>query len=1237
MPESLGSDGPEPPQAVERDSCGLGFIASRRGEPSRAIVLYGLEALANLSHRGGIGADGESGDGAGLLTDIPRRLLAEELESRGVIVDPTRLAVAMVYLPPAPGPQRQATAAIEQQCRDSALRLLGWRKVPVDPTVLGPLARATMPTIRQLLVEVGDEDPDLIERRLYLIRRRLESWAQRRRIELAIASWSCRTVVYKGMVLADRLGQLFPDLRDSRYESRIALFHLRFSTNTEPRWHLAQPLRLLAHNGEINTIEGNANWMRARERELSSEVWGEGIGELFPVLEPGGSDSLWLDNALELLIRSGRHPAHALLMAIPAAPDPTRSPAEQAFASYHAALLEPWDGPAALVLTDGRRAIAGLDRNGLRPLRVWQTEQLIVVGSEAGIVAVAPGEINRRDRLGPGQVLSVDLTTGEVRSSDEIHRRWAELRPWGEWLDEHLVDLPAARFALDGATGNDRLERHQRRFGYSTEVLERMLDPMALEGVLPVASMGDDTPAAVLSTTPQLLYRYFKQRFAQVTNPPIDPLRERRAFSLEMMVGPWGSLLEQRPEAARQIRCASPVLAPNQLQWLLDGAPFPAITLEASFPAGGGPLALAAALGELAERAETAIDGGAVLLVLSDEIDGMERAPIPMVLAVSSLHHYLIRRRKRMQVGLIAHSGEPREDHHIACLVGFGASLVHPWLAYRVAAERALQRGIDPLPAQQRLHRCLETGLIKVMAKQGVCAASSYQGAQLFEALGLDADLVENHFPGTPNRIGGVGLERIVADANTRHLAAVAAEQLPDRGLFRFRREGEHHALSPMVVKALHKAVRTAEPAAYAAYLAELERAPPCTLRDLLTFEGSAAPLPLDQVEGVDAVHARLCSAAMSHGAISRETHEAIAVAMNRIGGKSNSGEGGELEERLGRYEASPEGFLSAWRPQPGDRATSAIKQVASARFGVSAAYLRSAREIEIKISQGSKPGEGGQIPGHKVTADIAALRRATPGQALVSPPPHHDIYSIEDLAQLIDDLRHVHPEAAIGVKLVSSVGVGTIAAGVAKAGADVILIAGDSGGTGASPLSSIRHAGLPWELGLTETHAVLSASGLRSRVRLRVDGGLRCGRDVVLAALLGAEEFGFGTVPLIAVGCVMARQCHLDTCPVGIATQRPELRAKFPGTPDHLVTFFAFLAEEVRGLLAGLGVQSLGDLVGRRDLLRARADSGETGRSLLELIGPNPMVVDRSTRRRPTIPARASTSRPGNTSARRF
>ena len=1198
------------PEHREQDACGIGFVADLHAmEPidhdegrGHRILQLGLQALGCLDHRGACDADGRTSDGCGILTQIPQKLLRRELS----LDDRTDLAVGVFFLPPKSRPTyRTAEQLIRDVLEEKGLPLHAWRPVPVNLDVLGRRAKRTRPEVVQVVV--GSPAPfteEDFERYLYRVRRHLQRRAREEHLEITAVSMSCRTLIYKGMTRAGELADFYPDLQNPDFETSAVLFHQRFSTNTRPSWRLAQPFRMIAHNGEINTIQGNRNWMRSREPELRSHIWGEHLEELLPVINDAGSDSAMLDNMLEFLARSGRHPLHALMMLLPEASrqKSDKEPELQAFYEYHNCLVEPWDGPVGLVGCDGLTAFAALDRNGLRPMRYWRTRDgLLVVGSETGVTEIPHEDVVARGRLGPGQMLAVDLApqsrlgptvegAGGLRTDTAIKSALARRRPYRRWVDQQIVK-PPQEDSVSPLLEDDELARIQLAFGYSIETLDRIIHPM-MDGKLPVASMGNDTPLAVLSRQPQLLYAYFKQRFAQVTNPPIDSLRERLVFNLETLVGGWSNLLDERPEAAHLARFPSPVISTPQLNWLRDqkDPSFTSRTLPVLFPA-DAPDDLQPAVGALVREALRAVEDGVKVLILSDMGVDEDNAPMPMLLATAAVHQHLVNRQKRMQVSIICDAAEPREDHHIACLIAYGATLVHPYLAYDTVIREAHAAERDPAEALSHFRSALENGLLKVLSRLGVCPVASYHGAQLFEILGLDPEVVEKYFTGSISRVAGVGLRVIAEDMLDFHANAfgeTTVEKLPNRGLFRFRKGGEVHDFRPQVFKALHKAVRTESPEAFEAYSELIDGGDPSRLRDLLRYQRAEQPLPLDQVESQNSIIRRFCGAAMSHGALSREVHEAFAIAMNRLGARSNSGEGGEAVQRLRPYgpDNPPPEFHSKWQPQNDDWGNSAIKQVASGRFGVTPAYLRSASELEIKMAQGSKPGEGGQIPGFKVSEEIAELRHSVPGVTLISPPPHHDIYSIEDLAQLIHDLKRVHPTARIGVKLVSQAGVGTVASGVVKAHADYIMISGEDGGTGASPLSSIKHAGMPWELGLAEAQRALVWAGLRERIALRVDGGLKTGRDVVLAALLGAEEFGFGTAPLIALGCVMARVCHLNTCPVGVASQTEKLRGRFPGRPEQAMAFMRFVAEEVRHHLARLGLPKLDDAIGRFDLL---------------------------------------------------
>lgn len=1186
----------------ERDACGTGFIADTSGKRSHDVLAFALQALHNLAHRGAVSADGKTGDGAGVLTQIPHRLFRRELEERGVHLERDRDLAVGVFFVANDAPFKKIYALVRDEIARSPLTTLMWRDPPLDDDALGAEALARRPIMRQVLLgRPAWLSEDAFERQLYLTRKRIE-----RRVHDAelgrsyICSFSSRTISYKGLMVADQLPRFYLDLADPDYDTAIAVFHQRYSTNTMPRWSLAQPFRFLAHNGEVNTLQGNVNFMRAREPRLSSTLWGSEVRDLVPVIEPGGSDSAALDNALELLTLSGRDLLHSLMMLIPEAyeRDPDVGPHLRGFYDYHGTLMEPWDGPAALSLTDGRYAVAGLDRNGLRPQRYWIGKQgLVVVASEAGVVPLAEEDIVEKGRLGPGRMLAVDTLEGKVLRDHDIKERYAHRRPYREWVERYAVPAERVEDADDSAEwAAADLLRAQLAFGYSHEDYDRIFEPMAFDGAMPIGSMGDDTPLAVLSEQPQQLYRYFKQRFAQVTNPPIDPLRERLVMSLSTVIGPRASLLEEEPEGARVMRFESPIIDAAQLEALRGQTALQTATLDARFSVEDGAEALERALEDLADRAQAEVERGTSVLILSDRQVDASTAPVPMLLAVGAVHHRLLLVGRRTKAAIVCDTGEPREDHHYACLIGYGAALVHPYLAFATARAAVLNaKHKDPIDTDVAVANyvaAVEKGLLKIMSKMGIATVASYRGAQVFEAVGVHRDVIERYFYGTPSSIGGATLETFARDVLRYHAEAYGQnEKLIDRGFYRFRKAGEYHALNPQVFKALHKAVRNSDFDAYREYAREVEERPPTTLRDLVQYRKAGPSIPIDEVEAVESIARRFTSQAMSHGSVSREVHQTLAIAMNRLGAKSNSGEGGEDPQRFAPFATDRPDLSEApgWHPQAGDWANSAIKQVASGRFGVTPDYLVSARELEIKMAQGSKPGEGGQIPGFKVSDEIARIRHAVPGVTLISPPPHHDIYSIEDLAQLIYDLKRVNGTARVGVKLVASSGVGTIAAGVVKGYADNIQISGFDGGTGASPLSSVKNAGIPWELGLAETQQTLVDNDLRGRVTLRVDGGLKTGRDVVIGALLGAEEFGFGTASLVAAGCTMIRQCHLNTCPVGVATQNPELRARYVGHPDHVVRFFLYVAQQVRMILAEIGVRSVDELVGRVDLLEPR------------------------------------------------
>ena len=1176
----------------EKDACGVGFIANRFGNRSHEIIKMATQAVTNLTHRGAVAADAKTGDGAGILTQIPEKLFQKELEKLGVhLASINDMGVGMIFLPRHnQSAQAQGRALVEKTLQQYGVPLLGWRSVPLDLSALGTTALETMPEIQQVLVGRPEQlTDDAFERRLYLICKELEHRITATGLdEFHIASFSHRTVVYKGLLVAPQLSQFYPDLEDSDFEAALAVFHQRYSTNTSSTWMLAQPFHTLAHNGEINTLMGNRNWMRAREADLQSPLWNEHIQKLVPIIDQHGSDSMSLDNVLELLTHSDRDILHAMMCLIPEAYEqiPDMPDVLKACYEYLSCVSEPWDGPAAVAFTDGVVVGASLDRNGLRPARYKVTEDgTVVMGSEVGIIELDDSCVVEKGRLGPGQMIAVDTAQGKLLKDSEIKRTVAEQKPYAEWVQKGIVTLPTEK---DGAAAttteivSEQLPMYQKAFGYMTEDVERFIKPMVTEAKEAVGSMGDDTPPAVISRHPRLLYTYFKQRFAQVTNPPIDSIRERLVMSLTTYLGRRHSLLTETEAHARLVRLPSPILTNADLQALreLDISDFQIETLSVCFPVSSGGQGLETALETLCQRASEAVDAGTTLLVLSDKDVNPDSAPIPMALAVGAVHHHLIREGKRMRVSLIAETGDTREEHHFAVLIGYGAAAVNPYLAFSTIIQLAEDdelAGLTAAKAVATYKATVEKGILKIMAKMGISTVSSYRGAQIFEALGINATVIDKCFTGTTSRLSGIGFTEIAAETLHFHTKAFSGNgddaSLEEAGYFRFRRNGEFHAFNPTVFKSLHKFVKAGKSEDYEKYVDAVETGEPSSLRDLLAFKPST-PIPIQEVEPAEDIVRRFTTGSMSFGALSRETHETLAIAMNRLGAKSGSGEGGESPTRF--------------KPQPnGDLASSAIKQVASGRFGVTPTYLISARELEIKMAQGSKPGEGGQIPGHKVTAEIASIRHSVPGVPLISPPPHHDIYSIEDLAQLIYDLKQANPQAKVAVKLVSEFLVGTIASGVAKGYADVIQVSGHEGGTGASPLSSIKNAGTPWELGLAETQRALVTNELRDRVVLRADGGMRSGRDIVIAAMLGAEEYGFGTIAMVATGCVMARQCHLNTCPVGVATQDPALRAKYPGTPEMVVNFMLGVANEVRAILANLGHRSLNDIIGRPELLQ--------------------------------------------------
>jgi glutamate synthase domain-containing protein 2/glutamate synthase domain-containing protein 1/glutamate synthase domain-containing protein 3 len=1173
--------------AYEHDACGIALVARLDGAPTHETVRRGLAALANLEHRGASGADADTGDGAGILLQIPDALfraeLGPELPAAGAY------GVGALFLPVDDARRAEVEALVERVVAAEGQRVLAWRDVPVDLAVPGTSAASVMPRIRQVVVAAAgglEHDRDAFERKLYVIRRLAEKEAGDR---LVVPSLSARTLVYKGMLTAPQLARFYLDLADERLASAVALVHSRYSTNTFPSWELAHPYRLIAHNGEINTLRGNVNWMRARESQLASELFGDDLPKLLPVIREGGSDTATFDNVLELLTLAGRSLPHALMMMVPEAYESRDDLPEElrGFYAFHRCLMEPWDGPAALAFCDGRVAGATLDRNGLRPGRWYETaDGWVVLASEAGVLPEEPANIVRKGRLQPGKLFLVDLDQHRVVPDEELKLQIATKSPYAAWVRDEtvrLADLPAAPSPERPSVP---LRTRQLLFGYAQEDMKVILAPLAANAEEPVGSMGNDTPLAVLSGRKPLLYSYFKQLFAQVTNPPIDPIREAIVMSVQASVGSERNLLAESPEHARQLVIDNPILRDSELEQLrhVRSDVFKSWTIDTTWPLEEGSDGLESALERICAEADLALAAGANIVILSDRAAGLERVPLPSLLATAAVHNHLVREGTRLQAGIVVESGEPRSVHSIAVLVGYGAAAVNPYLMLETLAELMelgwLPDGMDAEKAQARAVKGIAKGLLKTMSKMGISTVPSYCGAQIFEAVGLAPELVERHFTGTASRIGGVGLRDLAEGAVARHARAFpgsGAELLPVVGLYAWRREGEHHLWNPETISRLQHAVRSGSWETFEEYsaAATAEASRRGTLRGLMRFRFAEHALPLDEVEPASEIVKRFSTGAMSLGSISREAHETLAVAMNRIGGRSNTGEGGEDPVRF-----APDAN--------GDSRRSAIKQVASGRFGVNANYLANADELQIKMAQGAKPGEGGQLPGHKVDRYIASVRLTTPGVGLISPPPHHDIYSIEDLKQLIYDLRCGNPKARISVKLVAEVGVGTVAAGVAKAGADHVLISGHEGGTGAAPLSSILHAGIPWEIGLAETQQTLLRNDLRSRIWVQTDGQLKTGRDVVVAALLGADEMGFATAPLVASGCVMMRACHLNTCPVGIATQDPELRRRFAGKPEHVVNFFFFVAEEARRLMSQLGVARFEELVGRVDLLDA-------------------------------------------------
>ncbi|HZB87359.1 MAG TPA: glutamate synthase large subunit [Terracidiphilus sp.] len=1194
MPEAQGLYHPR----NEHDACGMGLVASIRGEKSHEIIRKGLEVLINLTHRGAAGCDPETGDGAGILIQIPHVFFARECGELGMqLPGPGEYGVAMCFLPVDKHSRLQCEGVFERMAQAEGLTVVGWRDTPVNGDAIGREARASQPYIEQLFVgRPKGLDEEAFERLLYRVRRRTENEIAASEIEgrddFYVPSFSCRTIIYKGLMLAPQIEKFYFELANPLVTSALTLVHQRFSTNTFPSWKLAHPYRYVAHNGEINTVRGNVSWMNARQSVLASALYGDKIKDLFPVVVPGGSDSASLDNAAEFLYQSGRSLPHVMAMLIPEAwsGNPDMSEDKRAFYEYHASLMEPWDGPAAIAFTDGRVIGATLDRNGLRPGRYIVTrDDIVVLASEAGVIEVPAEDVRKKGRLQPGRMFLVDTVEKRIISDAEIKQELAARQPYGKWLEEQQVtmeQLPEPSRTI--ASNHETLQRRQRAFGYSEEDLRIILGPMGANGEEPIGSMGTDVPLACLSDRPQPLFNYFKQLFAQVTNPPIDPIREELVMSLISYIGTERNILDEAPENCHTLKLPHPLLTNRDLEKLrrVSSGDLLATTLPTLFRASDGEDGLRHSLDDLSNRAAHAVASGYTLLILSDRGVDATYAPIPSLLAMAAVHNRLVREKTRTQVALIIESGEPREVMHFALLIGYGASAINPYLAFEslhdLKRRELLPRDVTAEYAEKNFIKAINKGLLKTFSKMGISTLQSYRGAQVFEAVGLNQALVDRYFSGTASRIEGVGLGVLAREAQMKHAHAFqpltdSETELVVGGHYQYREGGEYHLLNPLTISKLQHAVRQNNPATFQEYtdLIDAENRTLCTLRGLLKLKYAEEPISLDEVEPAKEIVKRFTTGAMSYGSISKEAHETLAIAMNRLGGMSNTGEGGEDEERFKR-------------DANGDLRRSAVKQVASGRFGVTTNYLVNADELQIKMAQGAKPGEGGQLPGHKVDEVIAKTRHSIAGVGLISPPPHHDIYSIEDLAQLIYDLKNVNPHARIAVKLVSEVGVGTVAAGVAKAHADVVLISGDTGGTGASPLSSIKHAGLPWELGLAEAQQVLLLNDLRGRIKVQTDGKLQTGRDVVIAALLGAEEFGFATTPLIAMGCIMMRKCHLNTCAVGIATQDPVLRARFQGQPENVINFFFFLAEQIREHMAKLGFRTVDEMVGRVDRIDA-------------------------------------------------
>ncbi|MEX2524859.1 MAG: glutamate synthase large subunit [Gammaproteobacteria bacterium] len=1183
--------------STEHDACGVGFVVDMQGRKSHKTVENALVILKNLLHRGACGCEENTGDGVGILMQIPDKFFRREWQKHGVELPPAGdYGAGLIFLPNDPDQQQRCMAIFERITEEEGQKLIGWRDVPTDDSLVGPTARSGEPSFKQLFIGKGDDVPeglDHFERKLYVIRKLAEheiwnSDMEEQRL-FYVPSLSNKTFVYKGMLTGNQIEPMFPDLSDPDMETAMALVHQRFSTNTFPSWRLAQPFRFICHNGEINTLRGNINWMRAREALCESDLFGEDLKKLFPIIFEGSSDSATFDNVMEFLYMTGRPLPLAVLMMIPEAwaGHETMDEKRRAFYEYHACLMEPWDGPASIAFCDGNVIGAVLDRNGLRPSRYYVThDDQVIMASEVGVLDVAPENVKIKERLHPGRIFMVDTREGRIVSDEELKDEFINQQPYRKWLDENLVSLKNLPEQDDRAhdLDSDNLLQQQQVFGYTHEDLRILMAPMASDGAEPIGSMGTDAALAVLSDRPRLLYDYFKQLFAQVTNPPLDGIREELVTQFSVTMGPESNLLKPSPRSARRIELPSPVLTNEELAKVrhVDRPGFKAKTVSILYPVKDGGPGLDQALNDVCDQVDQAIADGHTFIILSDRTPDKDNAPIPALLATAGVHHHLVRNGNRCRVGLVLESGEPREVHHFACLIGYGADAFNPYLAMESVINIIGKGHIPDMPEEEAIANYIKAcnkGLIKTMSKMGISTVQSYHGAQIFEAIGLNKEFVDKYFTWTASRVGGIDLAVVAEEQRRRHHEAYPERKVKVRDLqwggeYQWRRDGEYHLFNPETVFRLQHSSRTGKYDIFKEYTEKVDRQNEhrATLRGLFRFKNQQS-IAIEEVEPVENIMTRFATGAMSYGAISSEAHETLAIAMNRIGGKSNCGEGGEDPERF--------------TPDPnGDLRRSAVKQVASGRFGVTSEYLVNADDIQIKMAQGAKPGEGGQLPGHKVHPWIAKVRYSTPGVGLISPPPHHDIYSIEDLAQLIHDLKNANPEARIHVKLVAEVGVGTVAAGVAKAHSDVVLISGYDGGTGASPISSLKHAGLPWELGVAETQQVLVQNKLRDRIVVQTDGQLKTGRDVVVAALLGAEEYGFSTAPLVVMGCIMMRVCHLNTCPVGVATQRPELREKFTGKAEHVVNYFKFVAQEIREYMAELGFRTMDEMIGRVDKL---------------------------------------------------